>query len=109
MVALASGAASPIIARSGSRLARSCGGCLLKKPSTGAPRSLRGPNLFGALAGVGFLAGVLGGFLVGFLGFRWAFTGEAWRSASLLPTTVRFNPIWMESGLPSTVMVVLPL
>ena len=34
---------------------------------------------------------------------------EDQRSASLLPTTVRLSPIWIESGLPSTVMVVLPL
>ena len=42
-------------------------------------------------------------------GFTTLGTREALRSASLLPTTVRFNPIWIESGLPSTVMVVLPL
>src|SRR5262249_52771255 len=35
--------------------------------------------------------------------------GDSYRSASLLPTTVRFRPTCTERGLPSTVTVVLPL
>src|SRR5262245_55227158 len=55
MVLVAAGAAAAIIARSSARIGERCGGCLAKNPSTGAPRSLRGPNF---IAGAGaFLAG----------------------------------------------------
>jgi hypothetical protein len=51
---VAAGAASAIIERSCSRIGESWGGCLAKNPSTGAPRSLRGPNFIAGAAG--FLA-----------------------------------------------------
>jgi hypothetical protein len=46
----ASGAAFPTSLLSASRIGRSSGGCWAKNPSTGAPKSARGPIFFGAAA-----------------------------------------------------------